>query len=250
MIMQLKFISCLLLLSALLIPNASHGADLPHADSAAPSAYDTLLQKYVTAAGVDYAAWHKNQDDLAALKKVVDFYATTRPPGKRNESLAWHLNAYNAWILHNILEKYPTDGPLDSETFFFHGKRIKVSGKKTSFDHLEQKLIRPTFKEPRIHFALNCAAESCPPLYNKAFTGKTLDAELQRLTETFINEHNQGVVVSNDSVRVSKIFEWYKDDFGGKNGIIPYINRYRNEPVPTDADLEFMDYSWQLNQAQ
>ncbi len=240
--------TCLTLLAC--APQLSRAKQIPTADSAAPQSYGQLLEKYVNSSGVRYAAWHSNQQDMQALRDVVDFYSSTLPPEDKNESLAWHLNAYNAWILNNILAKYPTDGPLDNETFFFHGNRIKISGKKTSFDHLEQKVIRPVFNEPQIHFALNCAAESCPPLHNKPFSGKTLDTDLKKLTSEFINRHSQGVVLDKGTVRVSKIFDWYKDDFDGKQGIIPYINRYRTEKIPADAKLEFFDYSWQLNQSK
>ena len=224
---------------------------LPVAEASAPPVYGELLAEYVADGGVRYAAWHADADDLQALREVVGFYAGTRPPDGRSAALAWHLNAYNAWILHNILDKYPTDGPLDGEMFFFHGDRIRISGEKTSFDHLEQDVIRKRFDEPRIHFALNCASQSCPPLHHEPFTAANLDGTLERLTRAFINDHPQGVVAGDArTVRVSKVFEWYAADFGGKQGIIPYVNRYREQPVAASAELEFMDYSWQLNETR
>ena len=222
-------------------------ADLPRATESAPPAYAELLSRYAAPDGVRYSAWHGNREDMEKLRAVVDFYATTLPPADRDTSLAWHLNAYNAWILHNILKKYPTKGLLDGETLFFHGNRIIISGKKTSFDHLEQKVIRPTFQEPRIHFALNCASKSCAPLDTKPFTAATLDADLERLTRAFINKNPQGVVPERKQVKLSKIFEWYAEDFGGKDQLIPYINHYRDQPVPADSKMEFLDYSWKLN---
>ncbi len=222
-------------------------ADLPRAAESAPPAYVELLASYATPEGVRYSAWHANAEDMDKLQMVVDFYANTRPPKDHDTSLAWHLNAYNAWILHNILKKYPTKGPLDGETLFFHGNRITISGKQTSFDHLEQKVIRPTFKEPRIHFALNCASESCPPLNTKPFTAAKLDTDLERLTLEFINKNPQGVVSERSGIKLSKIFEWYADDFGGKNELVAYINRYREHPLPANVKVEFLDYSWKLN---
>ncbi len=220
------------------------------ADAAAPPEYAALLKKYVAPEGVRYADWHGNADDMKKLEAVVGFYADTQPPANRDDSLAWHLNAYNAWILHNILKKYPTKGPLDGETFFFHGNRIKVAGKQTSFDHLEQKVIRPTFEEPRIHFALNCAAGSCPPLWNEPFRGDTLDRDLERLTREFINDNPEGVVPEGNRVKLSKIFEWYADDFGGKDNLVAYVNKFRNSPVTADANVEFLDYRWTLNETR
>jgi hypothetical protein len=161
------------------------------------------------------------------------------------------MKSVNSDIAYDyIRKKYPTKGPLDGETLFFHGNRIVISGRKTSFDNLEKKVIRPTFKEPRIHFAVNCASESCPPLDIKPFTAATLDVDLDRLTRRFINENPQGVVPSGNKVKLSKIFEWYADDFGGKDQLISYINRYRNAPIPADSKIEFLDYSWKLNTAK
>lgn len=241
------------LLFTLLLAACTHSnvqADLPRATDAAPPAYGELLAKYATPSGVRYAAWHGNSQDMAKLKDVVDFYVNSRPPKDRKASLAWHLNAYNAWILHNILKKFPTSGPLDGETLFFHGNRITISGKKTSFNDLEQNVIRPTFKEPRIHFALNCASESCPPLQATPFMAESLDADLEKLTRAFINKNPKGVVPSGNQTMLSKIFDWYAEDFGGKDRLVEFINRYRDQPLPASTKIEFLDYSWKLNAAK
>jgi len=231
------------------IPSGGQSADLARTTDSAPPEYGELLAKYVTPRGVRYEAWHQNQKDMTAIGKVTNFFARTLPPTDRNASLAWHLNAYNSWILNNILKKYPTNGPLDGEILFFHGKRIVISGKKTSFDQLEQKEIRPVFKEPRVHFALNCASESCPPLMNRPFTAKALDADLDRLARAFINDNPHGVVPQPDgkTLKLSKIFEWYEEDFGGKAKEIEFINKYRRSPV--SGTIEFLEYSWKLNRA-
>lgn len=222
-------------------------AGLARAAGSAPEAYTELLAKYATPTGVRYAAWHKNPEDLARLKEVVEFYSSTLPPADRDSSLAWHINAYNAWILHNILRKYPTGGPLENDSAFFQADRINISGKPTSFDQIEKNVIRSTFQEPRVHFALNCASESCPPLHTVPFDAATLDADLEKLTRRFINENPQGVVPSGSAVKLSKVFDWYAGDFGGKDRVISYINRYRNAPIPAGAPVRFLDYSWKLN---
>ena len=233
-------------------PSCSQATHTRVAESASPSDYAELLKTYVTPEGVRYAAWHANKADVDRMKKVAEFFASTTPPADRDASLAWHINAYNAWILNNILKKYPTKGPLDGETLFFHGNRIVVSGEKTSFNNIEQKVIRPVFKDPRVHFALNCASESCPPLQNKPFAAASLDSDLERLARAFINGNPHGVMLvpNAKTVKLSKIFEWYADDFGGKGNQLKFINRYRQQPVPADARIEFFDYSWNLNQAR
>lgn len=232
--------------AALTVPQLP-ASDLQVASEASPAVYEELLAKYVTPGGVRYAAWHANSADIQSLSSVTDFYANTRPPEDRDVSLAWHLNAYNAGILSEILKKFPTKGPLEGESNFFDKERIVISGKKISFNHLESKIIRPAFNEPRIHFALNCASESCPPLATKPFTGKTLDEDLERLTKAFVNDNPQGVAADTKRTRISKLFDWYAEDFGGKSHLIPYINRYRRTPVPANTKPDFFEYSWKLN---
>ena len=105
----------------LLLSACSQAADVPVADSAAPKEYAALLKTYVTPGGVRYAAWKQNAGDIAALQRVADFYAGTKAPKDRDTALAWHINAYNSWILHNILAKYPTKGPLAGEPLFSTG---------------------------------------------------------------------------------------------------------------------------------
>ncbi len=231
-------------------PSCSQATPPPTAASAYPSDYTELLKTYVTPEGVRYAAWHANKADVERMKKVTDFFASTAPPADRSESFAWHLNAYNAWILNNILAKYPTKGPMEGGGSFFDRDGIVISARKTSFNDLEKNAIRPTFKDPRVHFALNCASRSCPPLQGKAFDPATLDSDLDRLTKAFIN--NNGVVpeAGGSRVRLSKIFDWYADDFGGKGNQIAFINRYREHPLPDGTKQEFMDYNWNLNEAQ
>ena len=90
------------------------------------------------------------------------------------------MNAYNAWILREALAKYPTKSVKDLLFTFFTGKRIKVAGQQTSFDKLEKETIRAKFGEARIHFALNCASRSCPPLQPEAFRGDRLDAQFEK----------------------------------------------------------------------
>lgn len=234
-----------------LVASGSGAEGLRPAEVTAPPDYATLLDKYASPHGVRYAAWHGDAADMRAIEGVAEFYANTLPPRNRDASLAWHLNAYNAWVLHNILKKYPTEGPLDGEMLFFHGKRIEISGKKTSLHQLEQEVIRPTFKEPRVHFALNCASASCPPLAPAPFSAEGLDARLDALAREFLNRNPRALRVADGgkTVWLSKIFDWYKEDFGGPDGIVPYINRYRDAKMAAGARVRFLDYDWSLNEA-
>ncbi|MEO7723460.1 MAG: DUF547 domain-containing protein, partial [Chthoniobacterales bacterium] len=150
--------------------------------------YTNLLGKYVTSSGVKYAAWKNNPADMQGLQQVVDGIAQEKVSGlSKKEQLAFYINAYNAWILHEALGKYPTKSVKDLLFTFFTGQRIKVAGEEMSFNHLEKDIIRPKFNEPRVHFALNCASRSCPPLNPEPFRADQLDAQLEKLAVGFVN---------------------------------------------------------------
>ncbi|MBA3962601.1 MAG: DUF547 domain-containing protein [Chthoniobacterales bacterium] len=214
--------------------------------------YNGLLGKYVTADGVRYAAWKANSADMKAIQEVVDGIGSQKVDGlSKQEQLAFYLNAYNAWILHEALGKYPTKSVKDVLFRFFLGQRIKVAGEPMSFNHLEKEIIRPKFGEPRVHFALNCASQSCPPLNPEAFRAEKLDAQLEKLAVAFVNSR-KGVDYSLEkkSVALSAIFKWYKDDFDHAGGVLAFINKRRHEPLPNDAQIGYQDYDWSLNVAK
>ena len=160
--------------------------------------YGDLLSKYVTDSGVRYAAWKNTPADMQAIERVVEAIAQEKVSGlKKNEQLAFYINAYNAWILHEALAKYPTTSVKDLLFTFFLSKRIKVAGEKMSFDNLEKDIIRKKFNEPRVHFALNCASRSCPPLNPEPFRGEKLDAQLEKVSVAFVNSQ-RGVDYNRD----------------------------------------------------
>ena len=212
--------------------------------------YNRLLAKYVTPNGVKYAAWHENAQDRAALGKVVDDIAKEKPSGGKDEKLAFYINAYNANILNGVLEKYPVKSVRDIAPLFgfFTQNRITVAGEKMSFNHLEKEIIHG-FGEPRMHFVLNCASASCPPLLDKAFTADNLHEEMDRAASAFLNKNKRGVETSDDGKKaeVSKIFDWYGGDFQASGGVPAFINKYRKPPLPADAKITFQGYDWSLN---
>jgi len=213
--------------------------------------YNRLLSKYSTPAGVRYAAWKGNASDMQALRGVVDAVGRENISGLgAKEQLAYYVNAYNAWILHEALEKYPTASVKDALYSFFTSKRIKVAGQQTSFNALEKETIRGKFGDPNIHFALNCASRSCPPLLAEAFQGGKLDAQFEKLAKSFVNS-DRGVKLSADgkTAQLSKIFEWYKDDFKG-GGAVEFINKRRSSPLPKDVKISYQEYDWSLNEAK
>ena len=213
--------------------------------------YNSLLGKYVTSSGVKYADWKNNAADMQAIQQVVDGIAMEKISGVKKEQLAFYLNAYDAWILHEALGKYPTKSVKDLLFTFFTSPRIKVAGEQMSFNHLEKDIIRPKFGEPRVHCALNCASRSCPPLNPEAFRAEKLDAQLEKLAVAFVNSP-RGVDYSaaQKSAALSAIFNWYKDDFKAVGGPLAFINKRRSEPLPNDVKITYQDYDWSLNEAK
>ena len=214
--------------------------------------YNRLLGKYVTSGGVKYAEWKANAADVQAIQSVVDGIAKENVSAMgKQQQLAFYINAYNAWILHEALGKYPTSSVKDAFFTFFTGKRITVAGQQTSFNSLEKDTIRSKFSEPRVHFALNCASRSCPPLNRSAFSADKLDGQFEALAKGYVNS-DRGVKYNGaaKSAELSKIFDWYKDDFKADGGAIAFINKRRSTQIPADAKISFQDYDWGLNEAK
>ncbi|MEM9887727.1 MAG: DUF547 domain-containing protein [Bacteroidota bacterium] len=208
------------------------------------STWNTLLQKYVSSTGkVNYAG-------IKGEKGKLDTYLDnlkSNPPSNswsRNQKLAYWINAYNAFTVKLIVDNYPVRSITD-----LHGGKpwdvewINIDGKNYSLNNIEHDIIRPQFNEPRIHFAVNCAAKSCPPLLNKAWTADNLNTYLNMQTRKFINNPSTNKINAN-SVQVSKIFDWYGNDFGN---LINYLNKYSKTKIKEDADVSYLEYNWQLN---
>ena len=212
--------------------------------------YGMLLAKYVTPTGVKYAEWKKNSADVKALGEVTEAIGKAPVDSmSKNDQLAFYINAYNAWILHGAVEKYPTNSVKDLFFRFFTADNIKVAGQQTSFKKLEDNVIRGKFHNPGVHFALNCASRSCPPLNREPFKGDSLEGRLDELARAFINSE-KGVRFNESSktAEVSAIFDWYKGDFPG--GALAFINRHREKPLPDGTRLTYQKYDWSLNEAK
>lgn len=206
--------------------------------------YEDLLQKYVSENGeVDYIHFKNAEKELSAYIKYLSDHEPKNNCNK-NEKLAYWINLYNAATLQLLLQNYP----LKSITLLDKGKtwdvkRIKVGSKTYSLNDIENGIIRKGFKEPRIHFALNCGAKSCPPLYNHAFVAEKLNTQLDNRTKNFINNSNFNQIEKN-KLSISKIFDWYGKDFGN---IKNFINKYSK--VLTEINTpNFNEYNWDLNQ--
>jgi hypothetical protein len=207
-------------------------------------AFDAILKKYVSTSGkVNYKSLKENKADLEAYTKALSDNAPTEKAPK-NERFAYWINAYNAFTLKMIVDNYP----LSSVTKLDGGKpwdvkRITIGGKKYSLNDIENNILRP-MGDARIHFAINCAAKSCPPIHNVAFTAANLNSILESRTKRFINDTKANSLTGNE-LKISKIFDWYGKDF---DKIPEFINRFAITKVKTDAKIGFMEYDWSLNE--
>lgn len=219
------------------------------ADAAWRDDYAALLQKYVKPTGVDYESWAANAGDKAKLKSVADAIGEEKPAGSQDDKLAFYINAYNAWTLHHFVKDYPYENSNAlKRTIFFSRGINKVAGESISFRSLENDIIRAKFSEPRIHFALNCASASCPPLLNRPYVGSTLDADLTTQTRAYLNDNPLGVTVKGNTASISEIFDWFAADFGGDAKA--FINKYRVQPLGSSVKIEFQKYDWSRNDAK
>ncbi len=206
------------------------------------SDFDKLLIKHVSKDGI--IAYKNFKKDEKNLDRYLDLLSKNEPKSNwsKNDQLAYWINTYNAFTIKLILKNYPLKSIMDLHNGKpWEIKWIKIGNNTYSLNNIENDIIRKEFKEPRIHFAINCAARSCPTLRNHAFTGKNLDAELETQTKQFINntKFNQ---FDKKETRISRIFEWYEKDFGDLKA---YIKKYRN--FDSRSKLRFLQYDWQLN---
>ncbi|MCB0737229.1 MAG: DUF547 domain-containing protein, partial [Bacteroidetes bacterium] len=125
-------------------------------------------------------------------------------------------------------------------------KFFTIGGVKRSLDEIENQILRKDFTEPRIHFAINCASESCPKLYNQAFTADNLEKNLEKLAKGFVNDTKRNKITAS-SIEISEIFSWFKDDFTKSGTVIDYLNKYSTTKINKDAKISYLKYDWSLN---
>lgn len=213
--------------------------------NAAPShsAWNTILSENVSATGsVNYAAIKRKEGDLDAYLKLLAENPVENS-WSRNEKMAYWINLYNASTVKLIVANYPLKSIQSIENGKPWDKKwIKSGGKTYTLNEIENSILRPQFKDARIHFAVNCAAQSCPRLMNKAFTAANLESLLEQNAKWFVNSNFNKI--SANKIEISKIFKWYEDDFGN---IITYLNKYSTKKIEDDAKIYYLEYDWNLN---
>ena len=207
--------------------------------------WDDLLKKYVSENGnVDYKGFKKDQ---VALESYLELLSKNLPEKSwtKNATLAYWINAYNAFTVKLILDNYPIksikkiNSPWDAVF-------INLGNKKYSLGEIEHKILRK-MNEPRIHFAINCASYSCPNLLNEAYTEKNLNNQLDAAAKSFINDKSKNNITAN-TIEISSIFDWFTGDFKKKGTLIDFLNKYSSVKINAKAKIRYKEYNWNLNE--
>ncbi|RYC67321.1 DUF547 domain-containing protein [Spirosoma sordidisoli] len=226
------------------------------ADPVDHSIYDRLAKKHINEKGlVNYKGFRSDEKEL---DKYLDLLSKNPPTDKWNQDaqIAYWINAYNAYTIKLILNHYPVKSIKDIGskikipfvTTPWAIKFIPIGSEKISLDNIEHGTLRKKFNDQRIHFALVCAARSCPRLRNEAYTGAKLDAQLDDQGSDFLNNPAKNAI-SPQKASLSKYFDWYKGDWKEDNKSIEYwVNRYSKTKINKDTDISFLDYNWALNE--
>lgn len=199
--------------------------------------------------------------DRDALKNYLNTLTNINPLNyDKKAQFAYWVNLYNAMTIQIILDHYPVKSirkiKLDGGLFAigpWKSKVVTVNGQSLSLDNIEHDILRPIWQDPRIHYAVNCASIGCPKLASVAFTRDNTETLLEQNAKAFINSDN-GVRLNNKKIVVSKIYQWYSEDFGdNREGLIAHLLQYaddeRAEALQTGASIMYA-YDWNLNEAK
>lgn len=206
--------------------------------------FNSLLKKHVSEKGnVDYPGF---KADYKKLKSYFSELNQNVPEDSwsKNETLAYWINAYNAFTIDLILKNYPLNSIKDIKDPW--DQRLwKLGNKWYNLNEIEHEILRK-MDEPRIHFAIVCASFSCPKLQNEAFVASQMEAQLTKATKEFLADSDRNSITS-DSIEISKIFQWFAKDFKENGSLIDFLNTYTEVEISDNAKKRFKDYNWDLN---
>ena len=233
----------------------------------AHDSWDQLLGRYVKPGGdginrVAYGAvTPADRAQLAAY--LVKMQAVPISKYNQLEQRAYWINVYNAQTVKLVLDHYPTKSIRDislggrlSGLFGggpWDGKLLKVEGQELSLNDIEHRILRPIWRDPRTHYAVNCASLGCPNLQARAFTGSQLDEMLNKAARDYINSR-RGAEIKNGKLLVSSIYVWFKDDFGGSDaGVIEHLKKFATPEFAAAlkgvSKISDDRYDWSINDA-
>jgi len=208
-------------------------------------AFDSLLLAYVSKTGI------VNYKGLLENKKLLDAYigslnnTTPTDTWTKQDKLAYWMNAYNAMTLDLILRNYPINSIKDLKKPW--DQRLwKLGEKWYTLNEIEHQILRK-MDEPRIHFGINCASFSCPPLLNEAFNAASVSMQLEKAAIQFINDPKRNTI-SKMNVEVSQIFSWFSKDFKKEGTLFEFLNQYAAVQIDPKAKKKYKKYNWSLNE--
>ena len=217
------------------------------------SVYAELLKKYVKEGVVDYQGFKNEETNLDRYLKVLE--KTDSSKLSRNEQFAFYINAYNAWTIKLILSGYPGVKSIKEFGSIFKSpwkkKLARIDGDMVTLEHIEHGILRPNYKDPRVHFAINCASKGCPPLRSEPYRGDVMEQQLDEMARAFINDprHNR---LEGKKLYVSSIFKWFKEDFN--DDIVGFFQEYAQGDLKKKLDsgreeikVKYLSYDWSLN---
>jgi len=209
------------------------------------SKWNELLQKYVSPEGnVNYKGFKVERKKLLAY--ISDLSENTPAESwNKQAQLAYWINTYNTLTVDLILRNYPMKS-IKVIKDPWEQRLWKLNGKWYNLNDIEHKILR-NMDEPRMHFAIVCASVSCPKLLNEAYTSEHLEAQLTKATTDFLSDTERNVITEN-SIELSKIFQWFAKDFKQNGNVIDFINQYSEVKISEKTKKSFKDYNWDLNE--
>jgi hypothetical protein len=225
-------------------------------DHAHPS-WDSLLKRHVVvldggkASRLRYADLARERPRLNAYLESLSRVGQSEFDGwSRPEQMAFLINAYNAFTVDKIFTRYPQIGSIwDFGKVFgnpFHDRFFVLLGSAKSLDDVEHRILRKTYRDPRIHFAVNCASVGCPMLREEAYVAHRLELQLEEQAQRFLSDRSRNRW-HDGRLEVSKIFDWFKEDFEPREKYFMKYARILGLPPGERAPLVFLDYDWSLN---
>lgn len=231
------------------------------------TAWDQLLKDHVIKdAQQTWFQYKKLKDSGENMSKLNSYLDELSKVTKKEflkfskaQRLAFLINAYNGFTVKLIIDKYPVKSIKDIGGLFTNTWKIKfftLLEEKTYLDHIEHGLIRKMFKEPRIHFAVNCASIGCPNLQAYAFTGKDIKKQLDKAEKDFFADTEKNKIHhGKKKMKISKIFSWFKEDFVKKHGSLekylaqamPLTEAQKKDLLEDKYDIDHASYDWNLN---
>lgn len=261
-----------------LVPVTAAVADEFPPNGFSHAAFERLLGTFVDTNGyVDYERWYNDAMSVADLESYLAAVAAYSPDStperfaSRNDELAYWLYAYNAYVIRSVLSHWPLNSVTDVKApieaikgmGFFYRLRYSFGGRAYSLLSVENDKIRKQYKDPRIHFVLNCASESCPVIRPELPTGDALELLLAEAATDFVsNPANVTIDHGNRTVYLSAIFKWYEDDFlswlrangrASSAGLVDYVRQVAPRDMAAELEkadsyaVEFRDFDWTVN---